>query len=60
MPTDPESPWYTKTPIGHNSLSKKLKQILESANLSSDNKSNHSLRATAISRMYRKSGNFRC
>ena len=49
IPTNPDSPWYKESPIGHNTLTKKLK---ESANVSNENKTNHSLRATAISRMF--------
>ena len=48
-------PWFTAVPIGHNTLSSKLKSIFTEAELSTENKSNHSLRATAISRMYRAS-----
>jgi len=38
-------------PLGHNTLSK-LKDIFKSAGLGCEKKSNHSLRATAISRMF--------
>ena len=45
-------PWYTAIPIGHNTLQAKLKSLLSAAGLDTARKSNHSLRATGISRMY--------
>ena len=44
--------WFTQSPIGHNSLDKLLKTIFNKAGINSDKISNHSLRATSISRMY--------
>ena len=38
--------------LGHNTLDKKLKLIFDRAKISSARKSNHSLRATSISRLY--------
>ena len=46
-------PWYCSVPLGHNCLAKKLKDIFTSAGIDHKGKSNHSLRATSISRMYR-------
>ena len=55
VPDDDSKPWYTAVPIGHNKLNQKLKDIFSKAHLNTDKKSNHSLRATSISRMYRAS-----
>ena len=44
-------PWYCSVPLGHNTLDRMLREIFISANLNPDGKSNHSLRATSISRM---------
>ena len=54
IPDSASDPWYTAQPMGHNTLDKYLKNILRGAGINTDNKSNHSLRATAISRMYQK------
>ena len=51
IPPSAADAWYTNVPLGHNSLDKFLKRIL---GIDSANKSNHSLRATAISRMYQR------
>ena len=48
----PSDPWYANKPLGHNTLAKFLKLILVGARIDASNKSNHSLRATAISYMY--------
>ena len=45
-------PWYMAVPIGHNTLQAKLKSLLSAAGVDKARKSNHSLRATGISRMY--------
>ena len=55
LPDSASDPWYTNVPIGHNTLGGLLKQILTLGNIDPSNKSNHSLRATAISRMYQHS-----
>ena len=39
-------------PVGHNTLQRKLKDMFIEAGFDSENVSNHSLRATGISRMY--------
>lgn len=44
--------WYYDSPIGHNLLARKLKTMFESAGLDGENISNHSLRATGVSRMF--------
>ena len=54
IPDSPSDPWFTDIPVGHNTLDKFLKQILTEASVDTTNKSNHSLRATAICRMYQK------
>ena len=53
-PSTSADPWYTAVPLGHNILDRYLKNILDAARISSVNKSNHSLRATAISRLQEK------
>ena len=46
-------PWYLAQPVGRNTLIKgKLKEIFPLAGLDMEAKSNHSLRATSISRLY--------
>ena len=47
-----EDVWYCAVPMGHNTLDRKLKEIFTAADLNTDCISNHSLRATLISRMY--------
>ena len=51
----PGKPWFTSVPMGHNELDQMLKSIFNEAGLDSHNVSNHSLRATSISRLYRAS-----
>ena len=45
-------PWFECQPVGHNKLAGMLKGMLHSAGIDDANKSNHSLRATGISRLY--------
>ena len=52
IPDSPGDPWYTDMPLGHNTLGKFLKEISKEGGISAENKSNHSLRSTAITRMY--------
>lgn len=52
IPDSLGDPWYTDMPLGHNTLGKMLKEILKEGGINAENKSNHSLRSTAISRMY--------
>lgn len=42
-------PWFFKNAIGHNVLAQLMKRMLTSAGIDSTGKSNHRLRATAIS-----------
>ncbi len=55
IPGSADEPWYTKNPVGHNILAQFLKRMLDSAGIDSTNKTNHSLRATAISHMFQSS-----
>ena len=43
--------WYTKSPIGHNTLARTINGLFESAGISG-HFTNHSLRATAATRMF--------
>ena len=52
IPDSPGDPWYTDVPVGHNTPGKYLKEILKEGGINTENRSNHSLRTTAISRMY--------
>lgn len=53
---NPDSkPWYSSVPIGHNTLDAMMKNIFMKAGMEVDNISNHSLRATSITRMYNAS-----
>ena len=54
IPDSLSEPWYAETPVGHNTLDKFLKTILIDANINAEKRSNHSLQAAAISRMYEK------
>ena len=54
IPDSLGEPWYAETPVGHNMLDKFLKTMLIDANVNAEKRSNHNLRATAISRMYEK------
>jgi len=51
VPIDPEAPWYDKAPVRKNSLSAMMKEMCKEAGL--DKKTNHSLRATGTSAMFR-------
>lgn len=48
-PTDAK--WYTSKPLGHNTLSKTISRLCKSAGIEGF-KTNHSLRATAATRLY--------
>ena len=48
---DPMKPWYYTRAIGHNTLKGMLKSICQEAGIPFENKSNHSLRATATTRL---------
>ena len=43
--------WYTKTPLGHNMLSKMISRMMASANIDG-NFTNHSLRSTTTTRLF--------
>lgn len=55
IPDAADLPWYTRNVLGHNVLAQFLKRMLDSAGIDSSKKTNHSLRATAISRMFQSS-----
>ena len=50
-PADPSMPWYTKIPVGKNTLNKMMKEMSQEASLSTSF-TNHSLRAYGTSTMY--------
>lgn len=52
IPYSATTSWYYNSPLGHNTLDSFLKEMFSVAGLDTANKSNHSLRATAISRLY--------
>ena len=52
IPSDPLSPWYTSVPISRNTLDKKVNVMCRNAGLEG-HKTNHSLRATGATEMYR-------
>ena len=52
IPSDPSSPWYTSVPVGRNTLDKKVNVMCRNAGLEG-HKTNHSLRATGATEMYR-------
>ena len=53
IPSDPSSPWYTSAPIGRITLDKKkVNVVCRNAGLEG-HKTNHSLRATGATEMYR-------
>ncbi|XP_011407854.1 PREDICTED: glutamine-rich protein 1-like [Amphimedon queenslandica] len=51
IPVSPDLPWYAKMPIGANTLKNVVPEISEEAGIGV-RYTNHSLRATAITRMY--------
>ena len=46
--------WYYNIPVGHNLLSRRLKDMFMAAGLNSQGINNHGLRASGITRMYAK------
>lgn len=52
IPASPGESWYANSPLGHNTLGKFLKEILKEGKVDAEYKSNHSLRSTAITRMF--------
>ena len=53
-PSDPNRPWYSSVPLGKHTLQSKFKNMCSEAEISG-NKTNHSLRATAATEMFRHS-----
>ena len=51
VPTDEGTPWFTSVPVGKNTLSGMTKTMCTEAGVSG-NKTNHSLRAYAVTEMY--------
>ena len=51
VPPDPQSPWFRNQPVGKNTLSTMVKDMFEEAGI--QGKTNHSLRATGVTDMYR-------
>ena len=51
--SDPTCPWYTSVPLGKHTLQSKLKNMCTEAEISG-HKTNHSLRATAATEMFRQ------
>ena len=47
-----DEPWFECTIVGHNKLSNMVKEMLATAGIDGAHLSNHSLRATGISRLY--------
>ena len=52
VPKDPQKPWYSAVPLGKNTLRNKFRTMCEDAQIKG-NKTNHSLRATAATEMFR-------
>ena len=55
IPDEADQLWYGANIVGHNMLDHYLKRMLEAADIDVTNKTNHSFRATAITRMMEKS-----
>ena len=51
LPGDPTKPWFSAIPVGWNELDRMVKEMLEEVNIAG--KSNHSLRVTGATRMYK-------
>ena len=54
IPSGDDEPWFTRNVVGHNTLDKMLKKMFKDCGINSERKTNHSLRATAISRLMEK------
>ena len=52
IPSDPAKPWYSSVPVGKNTLERKLAVICDRAGIQGTI-TNHSLRATSATHMYR-------
>ena len=51
LPGDPTKPWFSAIPVGWNKLDRMVKEMFEEVNIAG--KSNHSLRVTGATRMYK-------
>ena len=51
LPGDPTKPWFSAVPVGWNKLDRMVKEMFEEVNIAG--KSNHSLRVTGATRMYK-------
>ena len=52
VPSEPSAPWYSAIPVGKHTLNDKVKRMCKAAGIEG-NTTNHSLRATGATRMYR-------
>lgn len=52
-PQDPNLPWYSAVPLGKHTLQQKVRKMCTEAGVSG-NKTNHSLRATGATELYKK------
>ena len=52
-PQDPNLPWYSTVPLGKHTLQQKVKKICADAGVCG-NKTNHSLRATGATELYKR------
>ena len=52
-PEDPHSPWYSAAPLGKHTLQQKVKKMCAAAGIQGT-KTNHSLRATGATELYKK------
>ena len=52
IPLDPSLPWYASVPVGRDTLHKKLSTMCRQAGVQG-HKTNHSLRVTSATRMYK-------
>ena len=53
IPTDPSLPWYSSVAVGKHTLDQRVKNMCSQAGISGK-KTNHSLRATGVTRMFDK------
>ena len=54
VPIDPHKPWFVNVPVGINTLNNVVSKVCKSVDVTFRNYTNHSLRATAASRMFKK------
>ena len=53
LPSNPSAPWYSSVAIGKHTLNQKVESMCMEAGVTS-HKTNHSLRATGATQMYKK------